>query len=87
MSPITCPQHRQPISERIKSRVFQLVRRIPSVRQKVGPAIPPFHLQVESEKEKVRCSFEKEFFSATEGIPNLRSLPSKVQDMSSWYLY
>lgn len=59
-------QHRQPISERIKSRVFQLVRRIPSVRQKV-----------ESEKEKVRCSFEKEFFSATEGIPNLRSLPSK----------
>jgi len=58
-------QGRQPLTARLRARFFQLMRKIPAVRK-----------QIEGEKEKIRLSFEKEYSDATEGVPNIRSLPA-----------
>jgi len=58
-------QGRVPLTARLRARFFQLVRRIPAVKK-----------HIEGEKEKIRVSFEKEYSEATEGVPNIRSLPA-----------
>merc|ERR1711971_712315 len=58
-------QGRQPLTARMRARFFQLVRKIPAVKK-----------HIDGEKEKIRVTFEKEHSDATEGVPNIRSLPA-----------
>jgi len=57
-------QGREFLSERVKSSVFRLMRKLPMVKR-----------QIETEKEKIKSSMEEEHASATRGIPNRHFLP------------